>query len=410
MGLFYMKEEKEQSVLAALLKDAYEKVFLENWPSWLGGVLIGIVSIIVFAWARPWGVVAGIREWFDWLFYGIGIYDSHPAENPLKSWASVLTLGLLWGAFASALLSKQFTLKVPPPFEMLRSVAGGIMMGIGSAMAAGCNVGGFFSATSALSLGGLAMMAGLLVGVFLEVHYYYWEVEHLRFKRGEGKPLRRKGGARDRKRLQPYQGAVVLAAVFVAVLIYRSLGVDAVTGYDYTVTGGLLVAGVAFGIIVHRSRFAFLQGFREPFISGRADQARGMAIAVIISVLGFAALKASGLRFEGDYVAPTFWVGGFAGGVIFGFGMPFAGGCASGTCWRSAEGSIKLVIAFVFMGITNSLCSLAIESSETLRSILGNSVFLPEYISYLWTVILIVTIMSVYYIVMSWNEKTGKFI
>jgi len=183
-----------------------------------------------------------------------------------------------------------------------------------------------------------------------------------------------------------------------------------VTGYDYTITGGLLVAGVAFGIIVHRSRFAFLQGFREPFISGKADQARGMAIAVIISVLGFAALKSSGLRFEGAYVAPTCWVGGFVGGIIFGFGMPFAGGCASGTCWRTAEGSIKVIIALVFMGMFNSFASLAIESSETLRSIMGSSVFMPEYISYLWTVTLIIAIMLGYYLVMSWNEKTRKFI
>lgn len=405
-----MNEDRNRGVLAEMFADAYNKVFFNNWPVWLGGLLIGITSVITFAWARPWGVIAGLREWVDWIFYELGIYDTHPEFNPATSSSSILTFGLLWGAFASALLSKQFQIKKPPPFEMARSAVGGSLMGIGAAMAAGCNVGGFFSATSAMSLGGLAMMAGLALGCFLEVHYYYWEVQHLRFKRGEGRPRRPQEGAFDWKASQPYFGAAALVATFVAVYFYGSRGIDTVTGFDYTKIGGLLLAGVAFGVILHRSRFAFLQSFREPFISGNAQQPRGMAIAVIISVIGFAALKAGGLRAEEAYVFPTFWVGSFVGGVLFGFGMPFAGGCASGTCWRSAEGSIKLIIAFIFMGLANSLGTLLLVNSGTLRSIMGQGIYLPGYIDYYWTVVLIVGIMMAYFVIMSWNEKTRKFI
>lgn len=405
-----MNEERQRGALAQMLADAYNKVFFNNWPVWLGGLLIGITSVITFAWARPWGVIAGLREWMDWIFYELNIYETHPEHNPVTSSSSILTFGLLWGAFASALLSRQFQIRKPPPFEMVRSAVGGSLMGIGAAMAAGCNVGGFFSATSAMSLGGLAMMAGLALGAFLEVHYYYWEVQHLRFKRGEGRPRRPRQGGLDWKRSQPYFGTAALVATFVAVYLYGVRGVDAVTGFDYTKIGGLLLAGVTFGVILHRSRFAFLQSFREPFISGNAQQPRGMAIAVIVSVIGFAALKAGGLRAEDAYVFPTFWVGSFVGGVIFGFGMPFAGGCASGTCWRSAEGSIKLIIAFVFMGLANSLGTLWLVKSETLRSIMGQGVYLPGYINYYWTVVLIVGIMMAYFAVMSWNEKTRRFI
>lgn len=405
-----MLKKVKRGAMAEMLADAYRKVFYNNWPVWLGGLLIGITSVITFAWARPWGVIGGLREWVDWIFYGLGIYASHPERNPLTSSSSILTFGLLWGAFASALLSRQFQIRKPPPFEMVRSAVGGSLMGIGAAMAAGCNVGGFFSATSALSLGGLAMMAGLLLGAFLEVHYYYWEVQHLRFKRGEGRPRKPGEGVFDWKRVQPYIGAAAVAATFIAALLYGWRGIDAATGFDYTKIGGLLVAGVAFGIILHRSRFAFLQSFREPFISGNGQQARGMAIAVIVSVIGFAALKAGGLRAEEAYVFPTFWVGSFVGGLIFGFGMPFAGGCASGTCWRSAEGSIKLMLAFLFMGVANSLGTLLLGHSETLSSIMGTGVYLPGYISYYWTVALIVAIMLAYFIVMSWNEKTRRFI
>lgn len=393
-----------------LTKDLYAAVFTGNWPVWLGGLLIGLISVATFYWARPWGIVAGPREWADWSLYSVGIYGSHPDLNPLMSWSSILVLGLILGAFSSSLMSRQFAVKVPPPFEFLRSAVGGILMGAGAALAGGCNLGGFFSATSALSLSGPLMMAGLLLGAFLEVRYYYWELEHFRFKRGEGRPRRPKPGAPDLKRFHPWLGALVFLAVLAVAFAYIFRGLDPASGYDYGRAGGLLVLALAMGLVFHRSRFAFLQSFREPFISGNGAQARGMAIAVIVSVLGFAVLKAGGLRPEGDYVLPTFWAGSFFGGLIFGFGMPFGGGCASGACWRTGEGSIKLVTALAVMAFSNSLFTKAIGSSETLRSAMGGQVFLPDYISYHWSVILIVVIMIAYYLVMSWNEKTRKFI
>ena len=400
----------EDIVLISLFKDGYAKIFFKRWPAWLGGLLIGITSVITFAWARPWGIVGGMREWVDWSFYYLGLYDSHPFYSPLLSGSSLLTFGLIWGAFASALLSREFSMKIAPPFELLRGAIGGMFMGIGTAMAAGCNVGGFFSATSALSLGGIAMMAGLIVGVNLEIRYVYWELQVFRFKRGDGRPKTAKQGSPDWKKIQPYLGALVLAAAVIAAYLYRSRGMDQASGYDYVKTAGLLLAGLAFGIIVHRSRFAFLQGFREPFASGNADQARAMAIAVIVSVIGFAALKSGGLRHESVYVAPTFWFGSFFGGIVFGFGMPFAGGCGSGACWRSAEGGIKQMIAVLFLAVSNSLSQRILDTSPRLSSAMGKSMFLPHYLSYDWSVVLIIVIMLAYYLVTSWNEKTRAFI
>ncbi len=405
-----MIESDGARVFAVLLKDAYATVFAKRWPAWLGGLLIGITSVITFAWARPWGIVGGLREWVDWSFYSAGLYSSHPFYNPILSGSSVLTFGLLWGAFASALLSREFSLKIAPPFELLRGAVGGVLMGIGTAMAAGCNVGGFFSAVSALSLGGIAMMAGLIAGVNLEIRYVLWEMEHFPYKRGDGRPRARNAGRLDWKKLQPLLGALALAATFLAAYVYRLRGIDPVSGYSYVKTGGLLIAGLAFGIIVHRSRFAFLQGFREPFASGNADQARAMVIAVLVSVVGFAALKSGGLRPEGVYVAPTFWAGSFLGGVVFGFGMPFAGGCGSGACWRSAEGGVKQMIAVFFLAVSNSLSQSLLDSSPALASAMGKSVFLPHYLSYDWSVVLIVVIMLLYYLVTSWNEKTRAFV
>jgi hypothetical protein len=405
-----MTRSEQTSDFLTLLKDGHAKIFFKRWPAWLGGVLIGITSVITFAWARPWGIVGGLREWADWSFYYLGLYDSHPYYTSLVSGSSLLTFGLIWGAFASALLSREFNLKIAPPFELLRGAVGGVLMGIGTAMAAGCNVGGFFSATSALSLGGIAMMAGLIVGVNLEIRYVYWELQVFRFKRGEGPRKTNKRDSFDWKKIQPVLGALALGCGIAAAFVYRSRGVDPVTGFDYVKIAGLLLAGLAFGVIVHRSRFAFLQGFREPFATGNADQARAMMIAVIVSMIGFAALKSGGLRHESVYVAPTFWFGSFFGGVVFGFGMPFAGGCGSGACWRSAEGGVKQMIAIFFLAVSNSLSQKLLDASPALSSAMGKSVFLPHYLPYDWSVAVIIAVMLAYYLVTSWNEKTRAFI
>jgi hypothetical protein len=59
---------------------------------------------------------------------------------------------------AAALLARQFQVRMAPPWELFKGFVGGCLMGVGSALAFGCNIGGFFSASAALSMAGLVMM------------------------------------------------------------------------------------------------------------------------------------------------------------------------------------------------------------------------------------------------------------
>ena len=395
-----MNDEKQSSVLTGILTSGYQKIFDENWPMWLGGLLIGLMSVITFAWARPWGVAGGLRNWGDWFFSSVGIYAQQP-QSPLISTNSILTLGLLWGAFGSALLSKQFAIRKAPPLELGKGIVGGTLMGIGSAMAGGCNVGGFFSAVSAMSASGIAMMIGLLIGAYLGLRYLYWELEHL--PSGSIKVSETKGiKGIDWLKIEPYLGALVLIAAIVCTWIYSKNA--------YARVGGLLLCGIAFGIIIQRTRFCFVRGFREPFMTGESQMPRAIAIAVIISTLGFAALKYSGVRGENVYVPQAFWFGGLVGGVIFGIGMVIAGGCGSGSVWRAGEGQIKLILAVVFFALSTSLFKAWIRSSAGLTSLMGFRVFMPNFISYKWSLILIIVIMLAYYLITTWNEETEKFV
>ena len=341
--------------------------------------------------------MGGLRNWADWFLNYIGVYSQAPF-SPLISTNSILTFGLLLGAFGSALMSKQFAIRKSPGLEMIKGVVGGTLLGIGAAMAGGCNVGGFYTATSALSFAGLAMMVGLIAGAYLGLRYLYWEMEHIPSK--PPKPSKGSGG-KSLVEIEPYIGAFVFLCAIVAAMLYAREA--------YTRVGGLLLCGIAFGIIIQRTRFCFVQCFRDPFMTGEGEMVRAVAYSLAISILGFAALKWTGLRGEEIFVSPTFWFGSLVGGIIFGFGMLLSGGCGSGSVWRAGEGHVKLMVVVVFFAFSNSLFKALIKSSEGFQTLIGHKFFIPDYIGYKWAAIILLAIFVVYALVATWNEETDKF-
>ena len=383
-----------------ILRRGYRTVFFENWPVMLGGLLIGVMSVITFAWARPWGVAGGLRNWGDWFFSLIGVYEQGPL-SPLFSTNSILTLGLLWGALGAALMAKQFSIRTAPTLEIIKGIVGGSLMGIGAAMAGGCNVGGFYTATSALSFGGLAMMVGLLMGAYLGLRYLYWELEHLPSGSTGGGTEKAKEKGIDWLSIEPYIGIAVFIAAIVAAWAYAREA--------YTRVGGLLLCGIAFGVIIQRTRFCFVRAFRDPFMTGEGEMARAVSVSLIISILGFTALKWTGLRGTEVYVTQTFWFGSLVGGIVFGFGMLLAGGCGSGSVWRAGEGQVKLILAVICFALSTSLFKALIKSSPGLAALIGRSFFLPDWLSYKWTLLVLILIFAIYFLLATWNEETEKF-
>ena len=103
----------------------------------------------------------------------------------------------------------------------------------------------------------------------------------------------------------------------------------------------------AFGIVFQRSRFCLVNAFREPFLSGESEHARAAALALTLSMIGFAIFKATDLK-DATSGYSLVLVRRFVGGTLFGIGMVLAGGCGAGSIWRAGEGHVKLWLAVVF--------------------------------------------------------------
>src|SRR5436309_1608268 len=208
--------------MARLFSPQYRLVFGQPWPVWAAALLVAMVNVFLFAFDRPWTASDGMRNWGDWVLTGVGVVRRPDLIVPWLYSGSLLNLGVLFGGLAAALLSREFAVRVPPRGELVKGGLGGLAMGAGAMLALGCNIGGFFSATSALSLSGFGMMLGLGVGAFLAIRYLMWEVAHRpTWSMGRGSVL---AAARREKSRQPVVGVVILAALVLLPFLYALAG------------------------------------------------------------------------------------------------------------------------------------------------------------------------------------------
>ena len=97
------------------------------------------------------------------------------------------------------------------------------------------------------------------------------------------------------------------------------------------------------------------------------------------------------------------------GGIIFGIGMSFSGGCASGTIWRAGEGQVKLWVTLVTFALSTSYFRDWLVSSG-FRSRLGEELFLPDIIGWKMALIIIIAIMFLWYLLAVWNGISKKLV
>jgi uncharacterized protein len=409
----------EENVMGGKVKELYKILCQTEWNATITGVLVAFFSVMIMAWWRPWGAVGAIRNWGDWIMYGItsltgsssGIF-SYYGKAPkaiFEDSGSVIGIGFIAGAFISACLGKDFAFRFPPYREMVKAVIAGTFMGIGSTLAGGCNVGGMYNAIGNLAANGFTMWIGLVAGVLLGLKLLYMEMEYITWGDGGSATIELPG---------PITSLLGVAAIVGILWGAYSFAGHTENAYLATLSGVILVA-TALGYSMQRGRWCMVQGFREPHMTGDCTLAKSVALSILIVAVGAAVLKYSvPLRAEGiavldpaNYVRGTFGWGSIVGGFIFGLGAMLAGGCGSGTLWRVGEGQVKLMMVVPFFAISNSIMTAWFKDKNFEKNgVLGSSVYLPDVMGYGGTLFFIAAIMVIWYLVVTWNEETNKLI
>tara|TARA_B100000315_G_scaffold190081_1_gene180060 strand:- start:2529 stop:3674 length:1146 start_codon:yes stop_codon:yes gene_type:complete len=377
--------------------EIWKSLFKSQWSPFIGALLIGFVNTMMFAFESPWSVFAGLRNWGLHLLEFIPNFPDVAQISPLEHTSSVMDIAFLLGAFGSALLAKEFSIRIPPLKEAMKGIIGGILMGIGANFARGCTIGGFYSSISALSVSGLYMMLGLFIGTIVGLKYVIWDMG-----RPEKKPAEAGTAFYLPPMLQIFSGLFVIIAGLLLIPYY----------YDYAdlnVLGVIFCLAVILGVINQRSRFCFVRAFREPFMTGEGEMTKAAVAAFLVCVAGFSILKFSEIRDFTVHVAPSAGLPAVIGGFIFAIGMVIAGGCASGSLWRAGEGHVKLwlaVLAFALSAAgTHVILQIVFEYSYFKRG------FLPDiFNSWLIALLFVFGIMYLWYWLAAWNETTEKLV
>jgi uncharacterized membrane protein YedE/YeeE len=398
-------------------KSDYDKLFVKKWSSYLGAVLLVLVILGLMINGMVWGVFGGVKFWGDWInnMIGLGPVLGVPAELD-SFWShrmSLMNTTLVLGSFCAALLSRQFAPSRPPKLEYLWALLGGCLMGVGAALAGGCTTGGFFNPVLHSSPAGWAMWVGLLAGAAIGFKLLLWTMENIEWGTQAPPMVQVPEGV---KQAYPWGGLLVAAVVLVWATLWLYSGNESLA-----LRALIVLAGFAIGFILHRSRLCFARAFREPFVTGEGEMTKAVILALAIG------LPLAALLFQKKIIDPyvaipaTFWIGSLLGGLIFGIGMVFAGGCASGSLWRMGEGHLKLWVSMFFFAWSGSTASALFKKfhitsiDETNldtfeRTAVGYQAYLPDMLSG-WGVTLLISggLLLLWYALVRYNESTEKF-
>lgn len=169
--LVYKQQSKPKVKLATMKpkKTGLAHILFEKrWNPFVTAVIIGLIATV--AW--PLSVATG-RE------FGLGI--TGPSANIMQflvtgdskfiNWGVFLVLGILIGSFVAAKGANEFRFRVPDVDTILKSAAGGILMGIGATWAGGCSIGNGMVETSFFSWQGWVSLPVMILGTWVAAYF-----------------------------------------------------------------------------------------------------------------------------------------------------------------------------------------------------------------------------------------------
>ena len=190
--------------------------------------------------------------------------------------------------------------------------------------------------------------------------------------------------------------------------------------FNLWLVGGGLAIGAVFGLLIQRHRFCMVAATGNYLLINDNRQLLAFITALAVAIAGTQILEFTDTVAIADsaYRNSQFdWFGASVGGLIFGVGAVLAGGCATRTLIKSAEGSLHSIIALLFfmllaasaqfsflenvrLGLTHNT-AIDLSGDASFATVFGLPQWLPA--------IVIVTLMLVY-LVKNWNPQAKNMV
>lgn len=161
----------------------YHKLFVQRWNFVTGAMILSFVSAAYFAFThKAWGVTSAFTRmavWFLGLF-GVQLPEAQfgkvygeISKGILANGGVILDIGIVAGAFLCFLLAGRF--KFSFKFNARNAFLfgfGGLLMGFGSRLAKGCNIGALYSSLTNFSLSGWIYMFFISLGAVAGLKWF----------------------------------------------------------------------------------------------------------------------------------------------------------------------------------------------------------------------------------------------
>lgn len=165
------------TAIPASFGDALGRLLQGRWPYWVGGLVVGLIAALVIIRVKPLGVTAALgsqaralaesRQWIPERLDGLDGFAGCATviRETLLTPNGLLVAGLVLGALAAGIASRQFAPRWPTLRDAVRGLLGGALLGWGAMVGIGCTIGNTLSGIMAGAVSGWVFTAAMLVAV-----------------------------------------------------------------------------------------------------------------------------------------------------------------------------------------------------------------------------------------------------
>lgn len=176
-GKSILKRLNNRGVIKLGLKD---KLLKKPWPYWVGGVILAFLNLLLlFTTGSAWKIStsflylgAGLLDKIgfktsDWHYFNAYGNQLKLGETYFNNSLIVMAIAMIFGSLISVLFASEFKFKkIKNKKQIVVALIGGILMGYGTRLSFGCNIGAYFSAIPSLSLHGWVFGVFMFVGAW----------------------------------------------------------------------------------------------------------------------------------------------------------------------------------------------------------------------------------------------------
>ncbi|MGC8609084.1 MAG: YeeE/YedE thiosulfate transporter family protein [Thermoplasmata archaeon] len=287
-----------------------------------------------------WGVTGAESQMGGvfWSFFGLktsslAYYHVYPIPAFGNAFTWFLVFGIILGPLLVSSFRREFSIRqVPNRWLFIQALAGGILIGYGTRMAGGCNIGDFNSGFATGSMWAFPFFFAMIAGIYVII---------------SGKRYMDRHGVSVSKvkSTMVWPGRKVQLSIFGTTL--------AVIAIMFVFTSNLvrlwLAFGLTFGSVGYLGVLCFQTSFRETLGETR-DRTMAKALAVsflIFSVISQIAILGFGMHTDFFFDQSESVLYQTLGGFIFGLGMGLAFNCTFSMEWRMGSGNVQAVITFI---------------------------------------------------------------